>query len=151
MKNIKPSTCSRPARRPIKTHLTKICLGSLIFILVGCGHSFITAPTDSEVKSTCYNSLVTITEAVSGEKVEGQPGQTISEDQAKAIIEVTGIEKGTPRVSGAKEVIVGIPDGTDLFPTRVTINFKAGGFTKKLDFYFYKNDHNEWILAPENQ
>jgi hypothetical protein len=116
-------------------------------------------PTDSEVKSTCYKSLVTITEAFSGQKVEGQPGQTVSEEQAKAVIEVTGIERGTPRASGATEIVAGIPDGTDLFPTRVTINFKGTSYgngiklpdtQKKLDFYFYKNDHKEWVLTPEN-
>ena len=64
-------------------------------------------------------------------------------------IKVIGIDRGTPRVSGAKEVIMGISDQTDLFPIRLTIS--AFGGNRKIDFYYYKNDHQEWIATPENQ
>jgi hypothetical protein len=145
MKNIKSAV--------IKNHLTKVCLGAIVFALAGCGHSFMPAPTDSEVQSACYKSGITIVELISGQSIDNPTGQTISEDQMKQMMQVTKTEKGTPRVSGATEVPAGIPEGTDLFPTRVTISFSGGGFgkaDKTLDLIFYKNDHDEWIFTPEN-
>jgi len=149
MKNIKPAV--------IKTYLTKVCLGAIVFALAGCGHSFI-PPTDAEVKSLVESPSPELLQIIANTPPD--PGQTMSKEQANAIlaggaegvaklgIKVSGITNGTPRVSGATEVNMGIPDGTDLYPTRVTIN--AYGMNRTIDFYFYKNDHNEWKLTPEN-
>jgi hypothetical protein len=149
----------------IKKHIINICLGTLIFALAGCGHSFTSAPTDAEVKSSIESAKAPAQALEMMNMIASAPLEPLTTEQQKAAeaalknndpsallnqgIKVVGIERGTPRVSGAKEVIMGIPDQTDLFPIRVTIN--AMGGNRKIDFFFYKNDHNEWMVTPENQ
>jgi hypothetical protein len=154
MKNIKPAV--------VKTYLTKICLGAIVVALAGCGHSFI-PPTDSEVKSSVEFSCTNSPEML--QLIANTPPDPMTQEQQKAAtaalsnndpsamlsqgVKAIDVKPGTPRISGATEVAIGIPDGTDLFPTRVTIS--AYGMNRTIDFYFYKNDHNEWNLIPEKQ
>jgi len=90
-------------------------------------------------------------ELLDNQPINSHPGQTIPDEQAKAMFDISGVERGNPRVSGAKEVIQGIPERTELFPTRVTIKNNVNEIKKALDLYFYKNDHNEWVFTPEKQ
>lgn len=148
----------------MKKYLTNICLGALIFTLAGCGHSLNQGPTDAEVKSS-IESAPPAQAAEMMKIIANAPLEPLTPEQQKAAetalknndptailnqgIKVVDINRGTPRVSGSTEVIMGIPDQTDLYPIRVTIN--AFGGDRKIDFFFYKNDHNEWMLTPENQ
>lgn len=146
----------------IKNHLKNYCLGVLVVALAGCGKSSSTSsgPSDAEIKTLAKSGLSIemmqlLTRTIPDPMTKEQEEQLAANVQSNGVagllkqgITVVGIKRGNPRASGAKEIILGIPDGIEIYPTRVTLN--TYGVNKTIDFYIYKNDHNEWKLIPEN-